>query len=248
MHPIFWEINQALWESQKNGTKKVKKQLLLQTTAGHNRGSPQQTLYIIFLYVQKHAESIHKITVFLTKWKNPKVKKMLTMKPQKKTWHNSDPPNHFHRVWIILGKLDTKATHHTNRSPHYSVLKIILFICLTHIKLFSYCPPAKWGPLDFNKSATPSLTHFSSVFLAKSFLSSSQLLAIWGHAWTQIAYIYNIISILFYYIFHFLNYIYIVCVFLLCILYVISIYFIYIYILFFYIMYIIAILYNIYLI
>ena len=39
----------------------------------------------------------------------------------KKTLPNSDPPNHFHRVRIILGKLVTKATHHTNQEPTLSM-------------------------------------------------------------------------------------------------------------------------------
>ena len=33
----------------------------------------------------------------------------------KKQLHNTDPPNQFPWVWIILGKLVTKATHHTNQ-------------------------------------------------------------------------------------------------------------------------------------
>jgi len=55
-HPIFWEIGH-FWGFQKNEAKKVKEKTLAkekvkgmfkkshQTTAGHNRGLPQQTYY-----------------------------------------------------------------------------------------------------------------------------------------------------------------------------------------------------------
>ena len=51
--------------------------------------------------------------------KNQKKQIMLKKWPQKRVWHNTDPPQQAHWVRIILGKLDTIQYLHTIGVQHY---------------------------------------------------------------------------------------------------------------------------------
>ena len=85
-------------------------------------GPPQQTYFIYIYFVCAKISckySLNNWLIMLHKMKKTKSEKKHAEKnrPQKKTWHNTGPPNHLHKFWIILEKLDTIPTHGTNQDP-----------------------------------------------------------------------------------------------------------------------------------